>query len=341
MNFVAFQLWREQTLRESSDLLDCAETNLYRSLASLRPKADASDADYSVHRCDLARAWLARYGFSVNDSRCALVSRGVRHALALIFQELARSDATLWIPGDVYPVYLELARAAGIEPRFFTTLPEPKIPATQPNGSPEYLLITNPWKPLGRYLTDKECDALTGWLAASSHRHLLVDCVYDLSTPFHATTQKLQGAGRAILLHSVTKGWLWPKTFGVTLIGEKYSQFEPAFRNDSPAPDQLRLAHQFLSTDADCPNLVVAAVQNRAKKLFATLPDSVRKSFLLDPSCLSPSCYFFPVEIRAEELLRRHRILAIPSSAFGADWGGSIITSLASVFAPIKNGGVQ
>jgi aspartate/methionine/tyrosine aminotransferase len=341
VNFAAFQLWREECLRANPDLLDCAETNLYRSLASLQPKPDASDADRSVHRCDLARAWLVRYGFSPKDSRRALVSRGVRHALALIFQELARSDATIWIPGDVYPVYLELARAAGIEPRLFTTLPEPKIPVTQPNGSPEYLLITNPWKPLGRYLTDKERDALTGWLAASPNRHLLMDCVYDLSTPFHVTTQKLYETGRAILLHSATKGWLWPKTFGVALLGEGHSQFESAFRNDSPAPDQLRLAQQFLSTDANCPSQVIAALQTRAQKMFAMLPDSVRKSLLLDSTYCSPGCYFFPVGIRAEELLRLHRLLAIPSSAFGADWDGSILTSLAVVFAPIKNGGVQ
>jgi aspartate/methionine/tyrosine aminotransferase len=261
--------------------------------------------------------------------------------LTLIFQELTRSDATLWIPSDVYPVYLELARAAGIEPRLFTTLPEPKIPANQPTGSPEYLLITNPWKPLGRFLTDKECDALTSWLAASPRRHLLVDCVYDLSTPFHVTTQRLHGTGRAILLHSATKGWLWPKTFGVALLGKGHSQFESAFRDDSPAPDQLRLAQQFLSTDANSPSQVIAALQSRAQKMFAMLPDSVRKSLVLDPACLAPSCYFFPVGIRAEELLRLHRLLAIPASAFGADWDGSILTSLASVFAPMKSGGVQ
>ena len=321
MNFSAFQLWREQSLITNPELLDCAETNLYRSLAPLQPKPDVSHTDHSVHRCDLARAWLARYGFSTNDSRRTLVCRGVRHALALIFQELARDDATLWIPGDVYPVYLELARDAGIEPRSFVTLPEPKIPTTHGNGSAEYLLITNPLKPLGRFLTDEECTTLTDWLDASPHRHLLMDCVYDLGAPFHATTQRLQGTGRAILLHSVTKGWLWPKTFGVALLGEGQSQFESAFRNDSPAPDQLRLAQQFLSTDTNCPSQVIAALQSRAQKMFAMLPDSVRKSLVLEPASLSPSCYFFPVGIQAEELSRLHRLLAIPSSVFGADWG--------------------
>jgi hypothetical protein len=125
------------------------------------------------------------------------------------------------------------------------------------------------------------------------------------------------------------------------LLGEEHSQFESAFRNDSPTPYQLRLAQQFLSTDTNCPSQVIAALQSRAQKMFAMLPDSVRKSLVLDPACLAPSCYFFPVGIRAEELLRLHRLLAIPGSAFGADWDGSILTSLAPAFAPIKDGDAQ
>jgi aspartate/methionine/tyrosine aminotransferase len=339
LNFNALQLWREQCLRANPDLLDCAETNLYRSLASLQPKRDESNTDRSVHRCDLARAWLARYGFSASISRRALVCRGVRHALTLIFQELARADAMLWIPGDVYPVYVALARAAGIEPQLFETLPEPKIPAARPKGGAEYLLITNPWKPLGRFLTHEECAALTDWLNASPHRHLIMDCVYDLGAPFHATTQELQGTGRAILLHSATKGWLWPKTFGVALIGESHAQLESSFRNDAPAPDQLRLAQRFLSTEANRPGQVIASLQNRTEKLFSALPDAVRKPLLIDRGRLSPGCYFFPVNIRAEELLREHRLLAIPGTAFGADWSGSILTSLSAEFASVKDRG--
>jgi len=337
VTFAAFQLWREQRLRENPDLLDCAETNLYRSLATLQLRPDASNTDRQVHRCDLARAWLTRYGFSANYSRRALVCRGVRHALSLIFQELARADAALWVPSDVYPVYIELARCAGLEPRVFATLPEPKIPARQANGGVEYLLIANPWKPLGRFLTDQECAALTGWLEASPHRHLLMDCVYDLGAPFHATTQKLHRTGRAILLHSVTKGWLWPRTFGVALVGEGHSQFESAFRTDSPGPAQLRLAESFLSTHTTCPGQVVISLENRAKRLFAVLPDAVSKSLLIDSSSRAPGCYFFSVGIQAEELLREHDLVAIPGSAFGAqDWDGSILTSLSMQFAPVK-----
>lgn len=338
MNFEAFQNWREQSLRSNPGLLDCGETNLYRSLATLQPKPAGLDASRPVHRCDLARAWLAYYGFSQNESRRALVCQGVRHALNLIFEELRKVNAALWIPRDVYPVYLEMARAAGLEHRLFETLPAPQLPAARPAGGAEYLLITNPWKPLGRYLTGIEADALLAWLGESPRRYLLMDCVYDLNTPFHATTLKLYKSGRAILLHSVTKGWLWPKTFGVALVSENHSQFESAFRANSPSLEQLRLAQQFLSKDIHCPQRVSAAVQSRAKTLFSLLPASVWTGLLLQPYCFHSGCYLFPVNVRAEDLLRQYQLLAIPASAFGATWNGSVLSSLAPAFSSSQNG---
>jgi len=342
MNFAAFQIWREQRLHADSSLLDCAETNLYRSLASLQPKPEFSNTDRSVHRCDLAHAWLSRYGFSAEHSRRALICRGVRHALSLIFRELARGNATLWVPCDVYPVYIELARAAGIEPRVFVTLPEPKIPTTHTGGGVEYLLVSNPWKPLGRFLTDGECSVLIKWLNVSPDRRLLLDCVYDFGVPFHTTTQMLQGTGRTILLHSITKGWLWPKTFGVALMSEGHSQLESAFRDDSPAPDQLRLAQSVLSAYTNCPSQVVTSLQHRSNNLFSVLPDSIVDALLTNAAHTSPGCYFFSVGIGIEELLLKHSLIAIPGTVFGAtSWDGSILTSLSSAFAPVNDGDVQ
>jgi aspartate/methionine/tyrosine aminotransferase len=340
VNFAAFQLWREQSLRAETEVLDCAETNLYQSLGSLRPQPEPG-TERKVHRCDLARAWLGRYGFTECNSRRALVCRGVRHALGLIFRELAVDDTVLWIPSDVYPVYLELARAVGVEPRLFTTLPTPKLPANRADGRVEYLLLTNPWKPLGRFLTERECADLIAWLGASSHRYLLMDCVYDLGAPFHLTTQKLLETGRAILLHSVTKGWLWPKTFGVALLCEEQKQLEWVFRNDPPSQDQLRLAEKLFSGVAHVPGEVVAALHARKRELLAGLSALVRRSFLIDPECAAPGCYLFPVRLSAEELLQQHRILAIPASAFGADWDGSILTSLAGNLAAHARGGAR
>jgi aspartate/methionine/tyrosine aminotransferase len=339
VNFSEFKLWREKCLRADPGLLNCAETNLYRALALLQPKSTISDPDRPVHRCDLARAWLRRYDFEEKESRRALICKGVRHALGLIFRELAESGAEIWIPGDVYPVYLQLARDAGIEPLQFTTMPELKLPCTHAEGRLAYMLVTNPWKPLGRFLTDAESQSLTAWLNATPGRHLLLDCVYDFGVPFHSTTRRLWDTGRTILLHSITKGWLWPKTFGVALIDKEHTHLESVFRREPPSPEHLALAENLFSDDAAVPSQIVSALGTRKNNLLNSLPASTRSRLLLDPGCLAPGCYFFSVGIRHEELLRQHRILAVPASAFGADWEGSVLTSLAGAFAPKGNGG--
>jgi hypothetical protein len=334
VNFSAFQSWREHCLRSDPDLLDCAETNLYRALARLQPKPAALNPNRPVHRCDLARAWIHRFGFPEKESSHALVCSGVRHALGLIFQELAKDGAVVWIPCDVYPIYLDLARKIGIEPFLFSTLPQPKLPDARHEGRREYMVVTNPWKPLGRFLTDEECDALTVWVNAAPDRYLLVDCVYDLGTPFHPTTQRLWDTGRAILLHSLTKGWLWPKTFGVALMRSGHERLESVLRDNSPSQEQLSFAEKLLSTHIDLPSQIVATLGVHKRNLLAVLSAPVQSRLLLNPACLTPGCYFFAVGIRAEELLQQHRILAIPASTFGAEWDGSIITSLAESFAP-------
>lgn len=339
MNFAAFRSWREACLRTMPDVLDCGETNLYSSLASLQPRVDLSQMQQKVHRCDLARAWLQRYGFEIGQSRRALICRGVRHALQLIFRRLAAEGASLWLPQDVYPVYWSIAQSAGIDPQPFATLPAPSFPAAGSVDGPEFLLIANPFKPLGRFLSEEECSALMQWLDASPNRKLLIDCVYDLGAPFHPTTMQLQQTGRAILLHSVTKGWLKPETFGVALLAEDWPEMESAFRDAPPSATQLQFAQHVLSKETGCPARVADALQARARNFAERLPRAILDSILVGLPDGSPGCYFFPVPFSAEQLLNEHRVLAIPASAFGSQcWNGSVLTSLSSTFASQHQG---
>jgi hypothetical protein len=333
LNFAAFQRWRTECLIAQPGLLDCGETNLYRSLASLQPALRAASPTEHIYRCDLARAWLKRYGFSDERSRQALVNRGVRHALSLIFRELAHTSAVLWIPADVYPVYAELAESAGIQPRLFVTLPKPQLPTAERAHATEYLLVANPWKPLGRFLNERECAALLEWVEASPDRRMLVDCVYDLGAAFHASTQKLLESGRAILLHSVTKGWLWPKTFGVALLPGPWPEIESRFRADSPTQEQLRLAGQLLERDTLTPVRVCDALANRKRNLMTVLPRAIIDALQIDEESNAPGCYHFVVAMSFDELLKRHGIIAIPASSFGSNWHGSILTSLSNQFS--------
>ncbi|MFI9329333.1 aminotransferase class I/II-fold pyridoxal phosphate-dependent enzyme [Kitasatospora sp. NPDC052868] len=332
MRFDEFQDFRQRQLGGSPSLLDAAETNVYRALAPLRPQPPTGTD--TVHRCDLARAWLRRFELPQEWSGRTMVCRGVRHGLGVVFHRLRAEQARLWLPGDVYPVYFELARAAGLAPASYPTLPEPALPGSPADDRPEYLLLANPSKPLGRYLSDAECAAVVSWLRESPRRRLLIDCVYDLGAPFAAGTRRLLDTGRAVLLHSVTKGWLWPRTFGVVLLGPAQTELAEAFRADPPTPAQLRLADRLLTEHSDVPRQVVDELAARAERLFERLPDDVLGAIPV-ASRTCPGNYFFPVGIPAETLRREYGVLAVPAGVFGeGDWSGSILTSLADAFGP-------
>ncbi|MEU1193445.1 aminotransferase class I/II-fold pyridoxal phosphate-dependent enzyme [Streptomyces sp. NPDC005859] len=332
MKFDEFQEFRQRQLSAHSSLLDAAETNVYRALAPIRPQPPSDMS--TVHRCDLARAWLRRFELPEAWSGHAMVCRGVRHGLSTIFRRLHGVQARLWLPSDVYPVYFELARAAGLEPASYPTLPAPALPRSPVDHRPEYLLLANPSKPLGRYLSDVECAAVISWLGESPLRRVLIDSVYDLGVPFAAGTRRLLDTGRGVLLHSVTKGWLWPRTFGVVLLSPAQAELAEAFRSEPPTSAQLRLADRLLTEHRDVPRQVVAELAVRAERLFERLPDEVLKAIpMVSRTC--PGNYFFPVEVPAETLQREYGVLATPVSVFGeSNWSGSILTSLADAFGP-------
>lgn len=332
MRFAEFQDLRRQQLGASPYLLDAAETNVYRALAAMRPEPPTHTR--TVHRCDLARAWLRRFELPEEWSGRAMVCRGVRHGLGVVFRWLNAVQARLWLPGDVYPVYFELARAAGLAPRSYPTLPAPTLPTSPADHRPEYLLLANPSKPLGRYLSDAECAAVIAWLRVSPHRRVLIDSVYDLGAPFAAGTRRLLDTGRAVLLHSVTKGWLWPRTFGVVLLGPAQPELAEAFRSDPPEGAQLRLADRLLTEHGDVPRQVVGELAARAERLCERLPDDVSGA-IPTASRTCPGNYFFPVDIPPETLRREYGVLAMPVSVFGqSSWSGSLLTSLAAAFGP-------
>ena len=172
------------------------------------------------------------------------------------------------------------------------------------------------------------------WLRESPHRRLLIDSVYDLGTPFADGTRRLLDTGCAVLLHSVTKGWLWPRTFGVVLLGPAQAGWAEAFRGDPPTSAQLRLADRLLTEHSDVPRQVVDELAARAERLFGRLPYEVLEA-IPAASRACPGNYFFPVEIPAETLQRECGVLAMPVSVFGeSGWSGSILTSLADAFGP-------
>jgi aspartate/methionine/tyrosine aminotransferase len=313
MNFSDFQKLRDRTLHEPKGTLDCAATNLYAALAHLIPP-DSSAPKATIHRCHLAGEWAQRFGFAREAESRALVSRGVRDSLALLFGHYAGRNARLWLPSDNYPVYGDLARAAQIAPQEFPTLPEPSWPDAAPWRESELLLVTNPLKPLGRWLTAHDIASLTAWLARSPQRRVILDAVYTFDTCFHPSTLALLATGQTILLHSLTKGWLHPRLFGTALVPEAdVPALTPVFRAQPPPQANLARARELMGRHPEMPSAVSAELAAARERLVSMLPAQFPKS----ARALAPG-YFHVIETGWSALLEKENVLGLPATVFGS-----------------------
>lgn len=307
MKYAELEAFRAATRAARPDVLDCAETNLYRALARLAVP-ETPPPEQKVHRCHLAAEWADCFGVPALAPR-ALVSSGVRDGLATLFAHHAAAGASIWLPEDNYPVYAELAIAAGLSFRVFPTLPEPSWP-TAADG-PELLLVTNPMKPRGRFLDGADVDALLAWLASSPKRRLLLDAVYTLSRSLPESTRRLVDAGQTVLLHSVTKGWLSPRVFGVVVVPEADGALKQVFGARPPSQASLTRARSMFGTHCTTPHQVERALEAARARLLAALPAGLP---LL--RCDAPG-YFTPVQMPHPALLELG-IAGIPASVFGS-----------------------
>lgn len=269
-----------------------------------------------IHRCHLAAQWCERFGFAPGIAPRALVSRGVRDSLARLFRHFSRRGARVWLPVDNYPVFFELARDAGLQVSEFETLTEPVWPTTPPTGEPELLLVTNPLKPLGRWLDDADAATLQRWLAAHPERRVVLDTVYTFETKFDAPTRALIGTAQTILLHSLTKGWLEPRLFGVALVPERDATILAGeFRIDPPSQESLARARELLRSHATMPHRVADALAQARKRLRAAIPREIATRANLD---LRAPGYFAALAMPWSTLLTHANVLGIPATVFGS-----------------------
>lgn len=347
MTFSDFQTTRAALLAARPELRDCAETNLYRALAWLKPDAPLASAETSgltVHRCHLASQWVEFFGLPGAWARRAFVTAGVRDALNTMFAHLSGKPGLLWLPEDNYPVYHELAAARGLPTETFPTLPAVRWPddagpaaavgaVDSFEGGWEWLLVTHPLKPRGRALDDREIRVLRQWLAVKPTRRVVLDMVYLLETRLDAATLQLLETGQVIVLHSLTKGWLHPRCFGVALMPESdQEEWMPVFRAKPPSQTALATARWLMRDEqGTLPRQVSEALRAAQCRLRGELGP-------LAEGCLEsdPDSYFLLVERRWEELLKGG-VLGLPGSVFGApDDRFTVLSSLSFAEAKAK-----
>ena len=312
MNFEVYKKVAREVLASETGSrllrLDCM--NPVKALAAMRTAVPASLACTSVS--DLEATWRRRWDLTSSGGSVA-VSRGVRPLLAQLFRWFAETDRRLLTPQDVYPVYLSLAKEAGVELDTFPTVPRPALPPIDVDRRREVLLVPEPFVPLGRALNDIEAAHIESWLAQDRGRLLILDCVYTFAERFTKTAEALLAGRQTILLHSLAKGFLAPDVAGFAI--------GPAYVIDRLVPDigdEARGAAVHLLREA------------------SDLPQPLAHEFSLRWSILSrtfdlpaPEVGYFAVVPTAFDTLLARGQLAVPGTVFVSvanDW--SAVTCL-------------
>lgn len=310
-DFVALQ---ERVRREDPSVVQLGETRIARALAALRPAIDVPAEIPKLHRCHLATAWCARRGMPDEWSARALVCEGVRHALALIFGELARRDARVAVPSDVYPVYRQLAERAQL-----AVVPVDTFPLLTFETNARYLLLPCPLKLHGRAWSAAEVAAGHAWLAADRTRRLILDGVYSFDAVLAPDVRALIETDQVLYLDSLSKSWLHEKVFGTAIVpAQDFAMWAPIFRASAPAQASLFVARALLERTVP----VAAELAVRRARTLAILADHAIEAVAPE------SGYFIPIELPADVALARHRVLVIPFAVFGGTDAWSFASAL-------------
>lgn len=313
MTHAEFLALRESLRASRPSLVDCAELNVYRSLA-LPPIAPSIDPQ-ARYRCHLAERFLAHLGLPESLKPRAQVSHGVRRSLRALFGVLASRGARVGVPSDVYPVYLQLAADAGVT----------VVPFEARRGLPELervdaVLLCEPLKPWGTTLSEAESLRLEAWAREDAGRLVMIDSAY--ATPPTATVRRLVDQGAAALLCSLSKGWLLPDHVGLCLTPPAWQPLaREAFATLEKDEAKLRIGFAALTEHAHRPLEVARALASQAARLDAFTGAR--------PELEASACKgYFAHSPRSFDELLAVGVLAVPASVFGGA-SGTVLSSLA------------
>ena len=320
LNFKEFVAYRSE-LRESREVLDMSETNLYASLPQSFPgRFDPlvlSLNTKAAYRCHLTELFLDRWSFSQSmKARCS-ATRGVRASLAGVFEVMAKKNAVCMIPRDVYPAYEELAAVAGVKIKTYKA--KEGLPSEEDLEGCSMILVCDPLKPWGGDLSLDQAKELRAWAQADTKERLVViDSAYNIDwTP---EAKKMVEEGVAMGLCSVSKGWLSPWTAGLAISPEEWA---PVMREvlGAQKKDAEALAKGYAALDK------YDQRPKEVEKAINVLANEACKAIKTKGLTVNPWGYFATSEDSAEEWLNRG-ILVLPASVFGSKSKSSILSVL-------------
>lgn len=317
-------------LSSVGDLVDVSETRMARALAPQLTNTAMLELPAAGHRCHVAEQWLECFGLPAKWKSRAVVTQGVRQSLSALFAYWAATGARVLLPADTYPVYAELARAAGCPFRTYQTFPEVDFSELHASTSTiDVLLLPLPLKPRGGLLDSVEQRKLSAWLHSGINRRLVLDTVYNFDTRLQQLTFTLFAFDQTIVLHSLSKAWARPLVAGVALLpAQDEADLAPVLRALPVDRDSLRFGQALLTHDQGQPARLVSYLKILQEKLATVLTDhDISASLVRNTDELGQYLFIVPMDWR--QLLNEHLLLALPLSVFGSPLPGySVVSSL-------------
>jgi histidinol-phosphate/aromatic aminotransferase/cobyric acid decarboxylase-like protein len=279
------------------------------------PDEGAVTVDRAIAAWSDATGWLP-------DKKSIVAGPGIRELLAGVMSGERGRIGELWIPSDVYPVYGELARAAGHQPRTFVTLPEPDWSFLDTTAAQSAVLLPVPLSPRGRLPAPTELDALLRWLERGPDSLLIVDAAYTYEfSACRSTVQALFHTGRCVILWSCSKPWLLSRSLGLAAVPESRAS-SLRKRIAPPADSALPGVVAKLEGLPDLPRRQQAAFRREWGRIEPRLK-------AVAPEWHPPETGYFSIVQRPfADLLERHDLLGVPGSVFGSTDDLTIVTCL-------------
>lgn len=320
MDYQSFRSFRDATLRTRTALrLECM--NPAQALSRWRHAPDDRAVDPDPQRA--LAAWTRATGFAEDPQRL-IFGAGVRDLLTAVLACVP--GRAMWLPSDVYPVYWQIARAAGFAPQAYATLPTLDLDPAR-IGPRTILVLPAPLTPAGRHLAPAELTNLLAWLATDRDNLLIIDAAYSYDHAALAPAlAPLLATEQCVALFSTTKPWLCPDGLGVAAAPLALAADLRA--RPGAASANLGRTIAVLEQKPDLPQLQQAAFTRQWARVTPVLRSAV-------PDWRPPeSGYFAVVERDPTTLLVGHAILAVPATVFGSPRSDlSIVTCLHDLVA--------
>lgn len=314
MNFNEFKLLKKELLETNNDLIDLSNNNLYDFFKDSKKEFELEndlqgfiDQGDIFYRCHTIEKYLKKMDLPVAFKKYCGASSGVRDSLEKV---LFQHYTNLIIPGDVYPFYEKSKHSFK-----YYTLNCNELFVDIPDG---VLLVCYPLKPSGRDLTENEWDNLKKFLIKNESNRIIFDTVYLTNFKIPQKILELYETNKVIILHSLSKAYLLPNHFGITLLPNStegtfiYNLFKKLDKNQG----RINISNFYLDSD-------FRKVSKKIEDHIFFSNGLLKYNFKWSLN----NSYLNVIDVDWNELLK-NKILGIPESIFGGLGNKTIVSSL-------------